>query len=239
MRVGRSLQPVIPHAADDRALASELRGFGPGGIIALIAILFTGNFILPYMVTIPIGTILVLIWARLSRTPWSELGLSRPPNWTTTIAGGISLGIGLKLLLKAVVMPLLGADPVNRYYHFIAGNPAYLPGAVWTMLVAGFGEELVYRGYLFERWRRLFGWTLGSRIAVVLVTSVWFGLSHYFGQGRDGALQSVMTGLTFGTVTLLTGRIWVAILAHTVYDLAAAAMIYGNLEVRIAHLFFR
>jgi hypothetical protein len=34
-------------------------------------------------------------------------------------------------------MPLLGAPPVNQAFHFLAGNRAALPGAIYLMIVKG------------------------------------------------------------------------------------------------------
>ena len=106
----------------------------------------------------PLSGILVLVWAWRSGTPWHEIGYVRPKSWIMDLAVGIGFGIVFKFLMKAVVMPLLGADPINRAFHDLAGNRAALPGAVYLMIVqAGFGEETVFRGYLFERFGKLFG----------------------------------------------------------------------------------
>jgi len=212
--------------ADDR-LASELRGFGVPGILAILIILLVGNMTVGPMITLPAGGVLVLIWARLSRTPWREIGYIRPRNWVTTILLGVVLGGAFKIVMKALVMPLLGADPVNPAYHFLAGNPKLLPGAIETMFAAGFGEETVFRGFLFERFGKLFGRDLGARIAIVIGTSLLFGAAHYLGQGLPGAEQAVMTGLVFGTIFARTG------------SLAALVLIYFDLETRVAHLIFK
>src|SRR5476649_2087503 len=92
--------------------------------------------------------VLVLLWAQWSRTPWREIGYVRPRSWIGDVAIGIAFGCAFKLVMKALVMPLLGADPINQTYHYLVGNPAMLPGAVLTMLAAGFGEETVFRGFL-------------------------------------------------------------------------------------------
>ena len=53
-------------------------------------------------------------------------------------------------------MPLLGAPEINSAYQYLVGNRAALPGQVFTMIVgAGFGEETVFRGFLFERLGKL------------------------------------------------------------------------------------
>ena len=126
--------------ASDR-VAGGLRGFGPLGILAILVIL-AGN-----AVVVPLSGVLVLVWVWLSRTPWREIGYVRSASWMRTVAVGIVFGIAFKFLMKAIVMPLLGADPINQAYHFLAGNRAALPGMLYVIIVgAGFGEETVFRG---------------------------------------------------------------------------------------------
>ena len=44
----------------------------------------------------------------------------------------------------AVMMPLLGAPPVNDAFQYLVGNTAILPTALYAVLVgAGFGEEVL------------------------------------------------------------------------------------------------
>lgn len=213
--------------------AAELRGFGALGILAVLVIA-AGQILAP------LSAVLVLVWTRLSRTPWREIGYIRPKSWMGSLVVGIAFGIVFKFFMKAVVMPLLGANPINPAYHYLAGNLAALRAAVWTMIfVAGFGEETVFRGYMFERLGKLLGGSLASRIMIVLVTAALFGSIHYFEQGLAGAQQATITGLVFGTVFAITGRIWMLMCAHAAFDLTAVAMIYWSVEARVAHLIFK
>ncbi len=229
-------RPVL--SSRDR-LAEGLRGFGPLGILAILAILLTGNVVVGTMVVLPIGAVLALVWARWSRTPWCEIGYMRPKSWIRTLAVGFVFGIAFKFLMKAIMMPLLGADPINQAYHFLTGNRAMLPTAVWAMIVAGFAEETVFRGYMFERFSKLFGSGVGAKILIVLLSSGWFGLGHYADQGLAGTEQAAIVGLVYGTVCAVTGRIFVLMIAHAAFDLTALAMIYLNLESMVAHLVFK
>lgn len=141
---------------EDR-LAEDLRGFGPIGILAIVVIL-SGNFLF-----VPLSAVLVLLWAWRSHTPWRDLGFVRPESWIRTATLGIVFGVLLKFLVKVILMPLLGAPPINQAYHYLAGNTAALPGIlIAVIVVAGLGEEIVFRGYMFERSRRLFG-SIGTR----------------------------------------------------------------------------
>ena len=219
--------------ADDH-VAAELRGFGPLGLLAILVIL-AGNALF-----VPLSALLAVAWAWRSRTPWREIGYVRPRSWVRTVAAGVALGAAFKLLMKAVVMPLLGADPVNQAYHYLAGNRAALPAALYAMTVgAGFGEETIFRGWAFERLGKLLGSGAGAKAAIVLVTSLWFGADHYAVQGLAGAEQATIVGLVFGTIFAVTGRIWMLMCAHAAFDLTAVAIIFWDLESDVAHLIFK
>jgi membrane protease YdiL (CAAX protease family) len=183
--------------------------------------------------------LLALLWVWRSRTPWREIGYVRPRSWAATAAAGIAFGVALKLLSKTIVMPLLGAPPLNDAYHDLVGNRAALPGAVYLMIVGGgFGEETVFRGFLFERLGKLFGAGARPRVAIVLLSSAVFALEHYSVQGLAGSEQALLTGLSFGTIVATTGRIWMAMIAHAAYDVTALAIIYCDLESQMAHFWF-
>jgi len=219
--------------SDDR-FAAALRGFGPLGILAILIIL-AGN-----LVAVPLSALLVLVWTRWSRTPWREIGFVRPRSWIRTVAVGIAFGVAFKFVMKMIVMPLLGADPINQAYHYLAGNRAALPGFLLAVIVgAGFGEETLFRGYMFERLGKLFGSGVGAKVAIVLLTAAWFGLAHYSVQGLAGAEQATIVGLVYGMIFAVTGRIWMLMIAHAAFDVTAVAMIYWNLESAVAHLVFK
>lgn len=212
--------------------AAALRGFGPLGIIAALLIIFSPNGF--------VGGVLVLAWAQFSRTPWRELGYAWPKSWIATLAIGIAFGVTFKLVMKALVMPLLGADPINHAYHYVVGNSAALAGMLLVAIISGgFGEEAVYRGFLFERLGKLFGSGVVAKSVIVVLTAAWFGLMHYAGQGVPGVEQAVITGLVFGTVFAVTGRICMLMIAHAAFDVTALAIIYWDLESKVAHLIFR
>jgi membrane protease YdiL (CAAX protease family) len=103
---------------------------------------------------------------------------------------------------------------------------------------AGFGEETVFRGYMFERLGKIIGPGVWAKAFIVLLTVATFGLAHYADQGLPGVQQGMVAGLVFGTIFAITGRIWMPIAAHAAFDLTALAMIYWNLESDIAHLIF-
>jgi len=225
---------AVERLAESR-VAARLRGFGPLGILASLVILLIGNYPVA-----PLGGLLALVWVQWSRTPWREIGYVQPKSWTRDLAVGIAFGIVFKLVMKAVVMPLFGAPPINQAYHYLSGNWAALPGAVYLMIAGGgFGEETVFRGYLFERLGKLFGGSVGAKTTMVLLSAGLFALLHYPDQGLPGVEQASITGLTFGTIFAVTRRIWIPMFAHAAFDLTALGMIFWNVESSVAHLIFK
>ncbi len=222
------------HPRSDDPIAASLRGFGPLGLFAILVIFF-GNVLF-----LPASALLVLLWVRLSRTPWRAIGYVRPRSWIGSVVVGIVFGSAFKFLLKAIVMPLLGADPINQTYHYLMGNRAAIPVTLYMMIIgAGFGEETVFRGFMFERLGKLFGHGVGAKTAIVLITSALFGLAHYSTQRLAGTEQAMITGLVFGTIFAVTGRLFMLMVAHAAFDLTAYAIIFWNLETRVAHLVFK
>jgi membrane protease YdiL (CAAX protease family) len=184
--------------------------------------------------------LLALAWARATMKPLRDFGFVRPRSWLLTILAGVIGGVALKFFVKAVAMPLLGAPPTNETYHYLAGNTAALPGAILTfLLVAGFGEETFFRGFLFDRLRKLLGEGVVQTALIVVITTALFASAHYADQKLPGVEQATFTGLAFGIAFAITGQIWGVMIAHAFYDLTALAMIYWNAEPAIAHSIFK
>lgn len=231
-----------PVPAEDAAATSArgtgfgaaLRGRGPAGFLGMLVVVGLGGAIEP------LNALLLPLWVAITRTPWRAFGFVRPKSLARTIVVGVLLGVGLKLFLKSVVLPLFGAPPINAAYHHLQGNSAALPGMLFDVIVgAGFGEEAIFRAFWFERLGTFLGRGRGPRIATVLITSAWFGFLHVFGQGVAGAEQALVTGLVFGTIFAITGEIWLPMIAHATFDVIAVLIIYAGLETRVAHWFFR
>jgi len=106
--------------------AAELRGFGALGVLAML--------IAAGQIVAPLSAVPVLVWTRLSRTPWREIGYCAAKSLIGSLVIGIAFGITFKFLMKAIVMPLLGANPINQAYQSLSGNRAALPAAVLTMI---------------------------------------------------------------------------------------------------------
>ena len=219
----------LPHKPPD-LVAATLRGVGVVGILFMLAVLFSGAWF---------GAALVLLWAWRAHVPWRDLGLVRPRSWLLTIVVGVVAGIVLKLLMKIIVMPLLGAPPVNAAYHHLIWNTAALPGTLFAVIVsAGFGEELIWRGFLFERFGRLLGRGIKATVATVVIAAVLFGAAHYTVQGWMGVQQATIMGLITGAVYAKTRNLWPLMVMHAVFDIVGVLIIYLGMEIELDQLIF-
>jgi uncharacterized protein len=218
--------------------AADLRGFGFIGILSILVILFSGNIFISGIIFIPLGGLFALLWTIRSKTPWSALGYIRPKSWVLTITVGLTLGIGFKLIMKTMVMPLFGANPVNSTYNFLAGNKVMFLLALFFMMVAGLSEETVFRGFLFERLSKLFRSAKWSKTVIVVITASLFGLGHITDQGITGFEQATIVGLVYGIIYASTDNLWMLIVAHAAFDITAVILIYYNLETTAAQFFF-
>lgn len=220
--------------APTRTWRAGLAGTGPLGILGVVVVLLAMLLLSPV-----IGSIFVLLWARLARVPYSEIGFARPPSWLRSLLYGIVLGIALKLVLKALVLPLLGVEAVNRQFHSVQGNPTAALGWSAYALVAAFGEETFFRGYLFERIGAWLGKErLGATVAVV-VSSALFGILH-FQQGVLGITNATLVGVVSGVIYLVNERrLFLLMVLHATFDIVSMAIIYYGLEQTIGSLVLR
>lgn len=185
------------------------------------------------------GAMAVLLWAQLSSIPMRELGFKAPPDWFRVLVFAVTIGLALRLSLKALVMPLLGAPVMNVSYQHLTGDAAALPGVVAGLLLAAAAEELLYRGYVFERLRTLLGAGQRALNASIVVSASVFAIAHYSDQGHLGVVQSAITGLVFATMFGWHGHLWTPIIAHITFNLTSVALIYGGWEEAVARAVFR
>lgn len=229
-----SPRPIPLRRRGDNRFRTALRGGGVVGFLVIVVVLAATWFFGPR-----IGAPLVVVWAVVAKVPWRDLGFRRPKSWLLLVAGGIVAGVASKLLMKAVVMPLLHAPDINPAFQWLVGNTNALPGVIAMVIFsAGLGEELIARGFLFERLGKLYGESRNALIATILITSTLFGAAHYPEQHWMGVQQAFILALVDGVIFAATRQLWFLIVMHAAFDLVACFIIYFGWERAIAHVFF-
>ena len=175
----------------------------------------------------------LLGWAslRLRGMRWKDVGFTRPTSWKVALLVGVLAGVFIEAFELFISQPLLarwiGKMPDLSAFSAVHGH---LKTAVLYMLLiwilAAFGEELVYRGYLVNRLARFFAFTRQAWTISLIVIAIVFGCSH-IGQGATGILENIWDGLLLGAVYLACGRnLTAAIVAHGVTDTIDLLLMY-------------
>jgi len=163
----------------------------------------------------------VSLWVR--KIGWRGVGLTRYRSWKLTLLLGVAAGFALETFQLFVSQPLLvrflGKQPDLEGFRALTGNlKLTLIFVALAWILAAFGEEMVYRGYLMNRVADLLNRTPRAWIVSLIIVNVGFGLAHVH-QGLTGIVDEGLMGLLLGVIYLLTGRnLSVPIIAHGVQD---------------------
>jgi membrane protease YdiL (CAAX protease family) len=163
---------------------------------------------------IPLALLAIWSISWLKKVGWSDFGLYRPESWSKTIR----MAFGATLVVWAVgfLQFALSKSPPDLSSYEEGMTIWRLLGWIaiaWT--TAGFGEEVIWRGFFMKQIARLFDEQKGSSWVIgLVVSSIGFGLAH-FHQGPGGMLGNGFVGLVYGIFFLRSGRnLWVPIIAH-------------------------
>ena len=169
-------------------------------------------------------------WFMLRR-PLEDLGFVTPGGW--------GFWIGLVLLAAATGFLLYSwrsakiatAAEKSRQSAYVQDVAHYLPQTTQELqsfyrvsVTAGIVEEIVYRGFVL--------WYLTLLMplwAAVVVSSLAFGVGHIY-QGVNGAMRAGLVGLAFAIFYVVTGSIWLPIIAHALLDIIQGATMYEILR---------
>lgn len=200
--------------------------------IALVLLMFLADarHLVPFSKTL---FLLLLAWLslRVRHRRWRDVGLKRWKSIGKTIGIGVGIGALLEafqlLALQPLLVRLTGKEPDISVFRPVIGNVKLLAlGILLAWILAGFGEEAVYRGYLMNRVADVGNRTRAAWIVSLVLVSVLFGFAHSY-QGMTGVIEEGLAGLLLGLVYLGFGRnLTLPIIAHGVQDTIDAVLIY-------------
>ena len=177
--------------------------------------------------------LLLICWAslRFRSLGWRDIGFAPPPRWARAIGIGIISGLALELFAIGVTTPLIesitGKPPDFSEFSDVQGNIVLLLiYLALSWILAAFGEELAFRGYLMNRVADLFHGSRSGWMVSLLAVSLFFGIGHGY-QGVTGLAQETFSGMLLGLLFLACGRnLTVPIVAHGVSNSLAFILIY-------------
>lgn len=217
-------------------------------LFAVEVVVVAGIFYLDYRGLLPVSKtpyLFLLGWIslRIRSLRWRDVGLNFDQPLLKLFVIGVVVGVGMEALELFATQPLLtkllnkGPD-LDEFRRLIGSIQLLIIGIVLAWVLAAFGEETVWRGYLLNRFADLFGRSTSAWIVSAILISLLFGLAH-FPQGPTGVIENVIDGAILAAVYFATNRNLLApIIAHGIQDTVDVLLIYlgvyPGLESRIA-----
>jgi len=88
------------------------------------------------------------------------------------------------------------------------------------------GEEIFFRGFLFEK---IEGY--GGGLLSIIITSILFGIAHMSYGKIFPALMPIVMGLILGYIVYRTKNLYSAIIAHVTFNLSSLTLAYIGQEL--------
>ena len=177
-----------------------------------------------------------IFWMRVQKIPLSHVGLGAfQPSRTllmwvvgTMAIDSVAIGIAAPVLTSA-----FGEAPQVARFADLPGNlPLLLTLLPVTWLIAAFGEEFFFRGFLMTAIAAVLGGSRAAWISAVVAQAVAFGLIHAY-QGPEQAISIGIGGAVYGGAFLLARRnLWPLILAHGLNDTLGLIFLYSGVIQR-------
>lgn len=179
--------------------------------LALFALIFwaDGAGFIPLSKT-PFLFLAAWIFLRLRGLGWRSAGFELDRRWLALLLVGVAAGAAFWAFEFFVENPLLyrltGGYPDLNVFSDLVGNVRLLAILIALNLVlAAFGEEMVWRGYALPRVAQILGDSRAAWAASILAVNAAFALAHLY-QGEAGIAQAAVQGVLLGLLYLATGR---------------------------------
>ena len=159
------------------------------------------------------------------------IGLTSQQNWSKLIALSLVIAIGIQLISKGLINPAMdlvfGPTTTTLYDAASESLAGYLFWIAFGVVFTAFFEEFTYRGFILNYLDRALARYRYHVAASLLLTSIVFGLGHYFSQGVRGILPATLLGLLFGLTYLRFGRnLWMAVFTHGWFNFISFTLDY-------------
>jgi membrane protease YdiL (CAAX protease family) len=194
------------------------------GELVVVGLLFWADFRhLIFFSKTPYLVLFGWISLRVRKLRWRDVGMSWFRNWKATLGWGIAAGLALEgfelFVSQPILVRLLRKQPDLEDFRPLARNlKVTLIFIALAWVLAAFGEEMVYRGYLMNRVADLFNRTRRAWILSLILVHFGFALAHAY-QGWTGIIDEGLMGILLGVIYLRTGRnLAVPIVAHGISD---------------------
>ncbi|MBC8753362.1 CPBP family intramembrane metalloprotease [Kordia sp. YSTF-M3] len=203
--------------------------------ISIICFLWFG----PFRITIEniIISIVIIIanYIEYKGKPFSALGFQREKfTFKNIFVLAPLVALGLFVFYVFVLVPgitkLTGTPIDYSSFDQLKGNlPAFLITLLLVWATAGFGEEIIFRGYFMRQFVKFFGESKVSIVLNIVLITGFFGFMHSQ-QGITGQLVTWVVGALLALIFYLRKYdLWFIIAIHGFFNTIALTCIYFDL----------
>jgi len=204
--------------------------------IAIICFLWFGPIRLSYIENIVVSILIIIAnYIEYKGKPFSALGFQREKFTLKNILVLAPLvALGLFIFYVFVLVPgitkLTGVSIDYSSFDELKGNlPACLIALLLVWATAGFGEEIIFRGYFMRQFVKFFGESKISIALNIVILACFFGFMHGY-QGITGQLVAGFVGALLALIFYLRKYdLWFLIAVHGFFDTFALICIYFGL----------
>jgi uncharacterized protein len=136
--------------------------------------------------------------------------------------------------LLFLLLPIVGIDlpDYSLFSEEVESNELVALAVIvriWT--VVAFGEEILARGFLIDRFETIFSGIPKATWLAVLCASILFGIAHRY-QGTGGIILSATVAVILSYVYLKQQRtIWTVVIIHGLVDTIAILLLYFGVHL--------
>ena len=148
------------------------------------------------------------------RKPFAVIGLAFHPYWLKELCVGAGVG-GVMMILVGGCEALMGVARFSPNPLPAGSELAYGSGLFLLLLVAATNEELVFRGYPFQRLVESFG-----PVGAVAISSAFFGLAHLGNAHHTwiSTANTMLVGVPLSLAYLRTRSLWMPVGLHFAWN---------------------
>jgi hypothetical protein len=148
--------------------------------------------------------------------PLAVVGLAFHPRWVGELCFGLGVG-GVMIISVGGAEALLGLAGFFRSPFPAKAELVYGSGLALVLLTAAINEELVFRGYPFQRLVDSFG-----PAGAVMVSSALFGLAHLGNPHHTyiSTANTMLVGIPLSIAYLRTRSLWMPVGIHFMWNYA-------------------
>ncbi len=204
-------------------------------LFTLLQLLLIYGFIFNPWTSFPY-TFVIIIIAIFSLTYWNDktvatIGFKTNTKFLKIIGVAVLLFVALVPVLDFIIQPLVSklTGEIADYSAFeaLANNfTLYAKYFLYILISAAFGEEILFRGFLFRQLNILLPQFKFKTLIIVVLTAILFSLPHLY-QGLSGLIMTFIFGLIFATIYVKSNyNLWITIIFHGLVDIMFLTLAY-------------